>query len=96
MGHPDRLRPWTQEHALISIYQPSLNWPHIYRRYKRISTGYTATRFLAEQPMVQVRQTPFPPLAQEELHSLWQELPSGGAQTHPSLVHHRSPHLGAH
>ena len=35
---------------MISIYQPSLNWPYIYRRYKRISTGYTATRFLAEQP----------------------------------------------
>ena len=46
----DHTVTWTQEHALISIYQPSLNWPYIYRRYKRISTGYTATRFLAEQP----------------------------------------------
>ena len=47
---PDHMVTWTQEHALISIYQPSLNWPYIHRRYKRISTGYTATRFLAEQP----------------------------------------------
>ena len=46
----DHTVTWTQEHALISIYQPSLNWPYIYRRYKRISTGYTANRFLAEQP----------------------------------------------
>ena len=94
---PDHAVTWTQEHALIRIYQPSLNWPYIYRRYKRISTdrlyGYQVS---CRTALVQVRQTPFPPFAQEELHCLWQELPSGGTQTHPSLVHHRSPHLGAH
>ena len=28
---PDHTVTWTQEHALISIYQPSLNWPYIHR-----------------------------------------------------------------
>ena len=48
---PDHTVTWTQEHALISIYQPSLNWPYIYRRYKNKSP--LATRlpgFLPNSP----------------------------------------------
>ena len=77
MGHPDKPQPQghldpgtcLDQHlsavAQLALYSSAIQ-AHLHRLYGHQASCRTA--------LVQVRQTPFPPFAQEELHCLWQEL----------------------
>ena len=85
---PDHTVTRTQEHALISIYQPSLNC-------LPASVSPPDTQLpgvLLNNP----GPTPLPSAPKKELHSLWPKFSSSGAQTQSGVVHHCPPHLGAH